>query len=62
MPTYDYRCKKCEDRFEHLQSIMSDPLTICKKCEGELVRLVGKGAGIIFKGTGFYETDYKNKE
>jgi len=41
---------------------MSDPLVICKKCEGQLVRLVGKGAGIIFKGTGFYETDYKHKE
>jgi putative FmdB family regulatory protein len=62
MPTYNYKCKECGDEFEHLQSILSDPLKACKKCKGTLVRLIGKGAGVIFKGTGFYETDYKNKE
>tara|TARA_Y100000590_G_scaffold446658_1_gene580677 strand:+ start:6862 stop:7050 length:189 start_codon:yes stop_codon:yes gene_type:complete len=62
MPTYNYRCKDCKDEFELLQSIMSEPLEECKKCKGKLIRLIGKGTGIIFKGTGFYETDYKHKE
>ena len=62
MPTYDYVCLKCERKFEHYQTMESEPLTICKICGGELKRLIGTGAGIVFKGTGFYETDYKGRK
>ena len=61
MPTYDYRCKKCGKTFEKFQS-MSDPLLkkcLRPKCGGAVERLIGAGAGLIFKGTGFYQTDYK---
>lgn len=61
MPTYDYRCKKCGFEFEEFQSIVSAPLTQCPQCEGEVERLIAGGAGLIFKGSGFYLTDYKNK-
>ena len=61
MPTYDYVCLKCNDKFESFHS-MKKRIIKCKKCGGKLKRLIGKGAGIIFKGTGFYETDYKNKD
>lgn len=60
MPTYDYVCLGCGDKFEAFHS-MKRYLHKCKKCGKKLKRLIGKGAGIIFKGTGFYETDYKNK-
>lgn len=61
MPTYEYVCKACDDAFEHFQSMTSDRLTDCTKCggEGTLKRLIGRGAALIFKGSGFYETDYK---
>lgn len=59
MPTYEYKCESCGDRFEHFQSMSSDRLTTCSKCGGKLTRLIGGGAGLIFKGTGFYCTDYK---
>ncbi len=60
MPTYDYVCEACGHEFEHFQS-MSDPrLEKCPKCgKKKLVRKVGAGGGVIFKGSGFYETDYK---
>jgi len=62
MPTYDYRCKRCGHRFEAFQSIVSVPIKVCPSCHGETVeRLISGGAGIIFKGSGFYETDYKRK-
>ena len=61
MPTYDYKCMGCGDHFEHFQSMTSEPLTTCKKCGGDLKRLIGTGIGPIFKGSGFYETDYKSK-
>lgn len=61
MPTYDYRCKKCKKRFERLQSIISPPLKKCVHCGGPVERLIGAGAGLIFKGSGFYTTDYKKK-
>ena len=61
MPTYDYKCEKCGDRFEHFQSMSSEPLHVCKKCGGKLHRLLGEGAGVIFKGGGFYCTDYHSK-
>ncbi len=60
MPTYEYECKKCNHRFEKFQSITAEPLKTCPECSGELKRLIGLGAGIIFKGSGFYCTDYKD--
>ena len=59
MPTYDYRCTNCGDIFEHFQKMTDAPLTKCNKCGGELKRLIGAGLGPIFKGSGFYQTDYK---
>lgn len=60
MPTYDYRCEGCKHRFEAMHSIMADPLKLCPACNHEkLVRLIGSGGGIVFKGPGFYATDYK---
>ncbi len=61
MPTYDYKCLDCGYIFEEFQSITDTPLTECPKCRGQLKRLIGSGAGPIFKGTGFYHTDYKMK-
>jgi len=59
MPTYDYECKKCGHIFEVFQSISEEPLKECPKCGYEVRRLIGGGAGIIFKGSGFYVTDNK---
>ena len=62
MPTYDYKCNKCEHLFEVLQGINADKLTTCPECKEEaLKRLIGAGGMIVFKGSGFYETDYNNK-
>lgn len=60
LPTYEYKCTKCSHRFEIFQSMKDDPLTICPVCKGEIKRLIGAGSGPIFKGSGFYQTDYKN--
>ena len=63
MPTYEYACPKCGHAFELVQSMRDEPLKKCHKCKKTGVkRLVGGGAGLIFKGTGFYITDYKNKK
>jgi putative FmdB family regulatory protein len=63
MPTYDYACTKCGHQFEAFQSMSDKLLTKCPKCKtGRIKRLIGSGAGIVFKGTGFYETDYKRKQ
>ncbi len=60
MPTYDYECRACGHHFEHFQSMTSKKLRKCPECEQrKLIRLVGSGAGLIFRGSGFYETDYK---
>lgn len=59
MPTYDYKCEKCGYRFEELQSMNAAVLKECPKCKGAVKRLIGSGAGVIFKGKGFYATDYK---
>ena len=62
MPTYDYECRTCGHRFEVFQK-MSDPkLTECpvEQCAGQVRRLLGTGAGLIFKGSGFYQTDYRS--
>lgn len=62
MPTYDYQCDSCEHSFEHFQSISSDPLKKCPECgKKKLRRLFGTGAAIMFKGSGFYETDYRSE-
>ncbi len=61
MPTYDYRCLKCGKIFEAFQKMTDKPLKKCVHCGGEVKRLIGSGTGIIFKGSGFYETDYKRK-
>jgi putative FmdB family regulatory protein len=62
MPTYEYVCSKCHHHFEAFQSIASEPLKVCPVCQGELERLISGGTGLIFKGSGFYETDYKRKD
>lgn len=72
MPTYEYRCNTCGHRFEYFQSITADPLTQCpvsecsrtdeeEKGKGEVQRLISGGAGLVFKGEGFYLTDYVRK-
>jgi putative FmdB family regulatory protein len=62
MPTYEYKCSDCNHTFEIIQSMKEDPLKICPDCHKEtLKKLVSGGAGLIFKGSGFYLTDYKNK-
>ncbi len=60
MPTYDYKCLECGHKFEMFQSMTADPIKKCPECGGKVKRLIGAGAGPIFKGTGFYQTDYKN--
>jgi putative FmdB family regulatory protein len=63
MPTYEYECGACAHAFEALQSMTEPKLTKCPKCKkNKLHRLIGTGSGVIFKGTGFYETDYKKKD
>ena len=61
MPTYEYECTSCEHIFEISQKMSDKPLEKCPKCGAALKRLIGAGSGIIFKGSGFYETDYKRK-
>jgi putative FmdB family regulatory protein len=61
MPTYDYVCDGCDHRFEEMQSFSAQPLKTCPSCGTEkLRRLFGTGAAILFKGGGFYETDYRS--
>jgi putative FmdB family regulatory protein len=62
MPTYDYECRKCGNRFEVVQSMNDAKLESCPvaACDGQVKRLMGTGAGIIFKGSGFYQTDYRS--
>jgi putative FmdB family regulatory protein len=60
MPTYDYLCSACGHRFEEFQSMSAKPLRQCPECKKKtLDRLIGAGAGVIFKGSGFYQTDYR---
>lgn len=59
MPTYDYRCNACGNEFEVFQKMSDEPVKVCPKCGGEVKKLFSGGAGIHFKGSGFYVTDYK---
>ena len=61
MPTYEYQCSQCSHRFEAFQSITADPLTECPKCKGAIHRVISSGGGLIFKGSGFYITDYRSE-
>ncbi len=62
MPTYDYKCDACEHAFEEFQSMSEAPLKKCPKCgKNKLRRLIGTGAAILFKGSGFYQTDYRSE-
>lgn len=61
MPTYDYQCKKCDHTWEEFQSITAKPTKKCPECgKQQAQRVIGPGAGIIFKGSGFYQTDYRS--
>ncbi len=61
MPTYEYVCTQCGHTFEVLQNMSDKALSKCPKCAKKLRRVIGGGAGLIFKGSGFYATDYKKK-
>ena len=62
MPTYVYACDSCGTQFERFQSITADPIKRCPECgKAKVKRLIGTGAGVIFKGSGFYITDYRDK-
>ena len=62
MPTYEYECRSCEHAFEEFQSITAAPRETCPKCGGKVRRLIGTGSAVIFKGSGFYATDYRSDE
>ncbi len=59
MPTYEYYCTSCGFEFEEFQSIASEPITVCPNCKARVERKISGGSGLIFKGSGFYITDYK---
>ena len=59
MPTYEYECGDCRKKFEVFQKMTDEYLKHCPKCQGNVRRLVGTGAGVIYKGSGFYTTDYR---
>ena len=63
MPNYDYRCNRCEKTFEVFQKMSDDKLTDCPEedCGGSVKRLFGTGGAVLFKGSGFYETDYRSE-
>ena len=63
MPTYEYQCTACGNKLEEFQSITAAPKRKCPSCKRrKLVRLIGSGSAILFKGPGFYQTDYRSKE
>ncbi|MBU1121623.1 MAG: FmdB family zinc ribbon protein [Candidatus Omnitrophota bacterium] len=59
MPTYEYECTECSNKFDAFQKMTDEPLSDCPECQGKVRRLIGAGCGLIFKGSGFYITDYK---
>ncbi len=62
MPTYEYKCLDCGTRFECFQNMSEPELEECEQCNGRVKRLIGAGAGIIFRGSGFYCTDYRRDD
>ncbi len=60
MPTYEYKCKKCDHFFEELQPITADALTDCPECDGKVERIISGGAGFVCKGSGFYITENRS--
>ncbi|WP_288520847.1 FmdB family zinc ribbon protein [uncultured Brachyspira sp.] len=62
MPTYEYKCQKCSNEFEEFQSMTVEAKADCPKCGGHAKRMISLNSGIIFKGKGFYVTDYKNNK
>ena len=60
MPTYEYECQSCGHRFEKFQSMTDEPAKRCPECRCKVKRLFGTGSGILFKGSGFYQTDYRS--
>ena len=60
MPTYEYECQECGEVFEKFHKMTQKPRVKCPKCGGRAKKLIGTGAGIIFKGEGFYATDYRS--
>lgn len=61
MPTYHYKCTKCSHEFEEFQNISDPPLEDCPKCGGSIKRVISGGAGLLFRGDGFYITDYRSE-
>lgn len=59
MPTYDYKCESCQHQFEAFQAISEKPLSVCPQCGGSVNRVISGGAGVIFKGSGYYVNDSK---
>ncbi len=62
MPTYEYECTKCGNSFELEQRITEAPRKRCPSCRGRVIRIISGGGGIILRGTGFYQTDYRSAE
>lgn len=62
MPTYNYKCENCKEIYSVIQSIKDDPLTTCQNCGGKIQRVISGGMGLIFKGSGFYITDYAKSD
>ncbi len=62
MPTYQYRCNDCQHEFEEFQSMLDEALTKCPECDGKIQRLISGGSGFLFKGSGFYVTDYRSSQ
>lgn len=60
MPTYEYECRSCKKRFDRFQQMTAKPTAVCPKCKGSARRLISGGAGVLFKGSGFYATDYRS--
>ena len=61
MPTYEYECQNCGNCFELFQKMSEEPIKKCPKCQGNVKRLIGTGSGIIYKGAGFYTTEYRSE-
>ncbi len=62
MPTYEYNCESCGHEFETFQTMTEPPVEKCPVCNGKVKRIISGGAGFLFKGSGFYVTDYRSKE